>query len=209
MTSHYFLWPSLTVHHFSFRIWIRNEGFGFSQLLFIGIVVTPHAHGLLFSQTQYAAQIIGRVGMSIIALVLHLLTLSLNLVPTLTLHLLIRVCTIVLLVLSSISPLLILTSLTLYNRFVFICLLPIINIWAHLSALFVIFRVLSLMVSTSINLLYIIREKVARDEVRVLHVPSRYQIADIFTKGLPRVLFNDFQDSLSIRLPPASTAGVC
>ncbi|MCI76187.1 copia protein, partial [Trifolium medium] len=29
----------------------------------------------------------------------------------------------------------------------------------------------------------------------------------IFTKGLPRILFDDFQTSLSIREPPASTAG--
>ncbi|KAG5028980.1 hypothetical protein JHK87_012494 [Glycine soja] len=57
--------------------------------------------------------------------------------------------------------------------------------------------------------IHFIREKVARGEVRVLHVPSRYQIADIFTKGLPRVLFNDFWDSLSIREPPASTEGEC
>ncbi|XP_021721680.1 uncharacterized protein LOC110689249 [Chenopodium quinoa] len=48
-----------------------------------------------------------------------------------------------------------------------------------------------------------VREKVARGEVRVLHVPSRHQIADIFTKGLPRVLFEDFKDSLSVRPPPA------
>ncbi|GJZ47416.1 copia protein [Tanacetum coccineum] len=33
-------------------------------------------------------------------------------------------------------------------------------------------------------------------------------IADIFTKGLPRVLFDDFRDNLSIRPPPASIAGV-
>ena len=57
--------------------------------------------------------------------------------------------------------------------------------------------------------IHFVREKVARGEVRVLHVPSRYQIADIFTKGLPRVLFNDFRDILSIREPPASTEGEC
>jgi histone deacetylase 1/2 len=56
--------------------------------------------------------------------------------------------------------------------------------------------------------IHFVREKVARGHVRVLHVPSRYQIADIFTKGLPLVLFQDFRDSLSIREPPASTAGV-
>lgn len=57
--------------------------------------------------------------------------------------------------------------------------------------------------------IHFVREKVARGQVRVLHVPSRYQIADIFTKGLPRILFDEFRDSLSIRKPPASTAGVC
>ncbi|WOH09590.1 hypothetical protein DCAR_0729048 [Daucus carota subsp. sativus] len=48
---------------------------------------------------------------------------------------------------------------------------------------------------------------VARGQVRVLHVPSRYQIADIFTKGLPRVLFEEFRNSLSVGKPPALTAG--
>ncbi|KAK4350669.1 hypothetical protein RND71_029982 [Anisodus tanguticus] len=54
-----------------------------------------------------------------------------------------------------------------------------------------------------------VREKVARGQVRVCHVLSRYQIADIFTKGLPSVLFEDFRDSLSVRRSPAMTAGVC
>ena len=57
--------------------------------------------------------------------------------------------------------------------------------------------------------IHFVREKVARGQVRVLHVPSHYQIADIFTKGLPLVLFEDFRDSLSVRRSPASTAGVC
>jgi hypothetical protein len=56
--------------------------------------------------------------------------------------------------------------------------------------------------------IHFVREKVARGQARVLHVPSRHQIADIFTKGLPRVLFDDFRTSLSVREPPASTAGV-
>nr|GEX12510.1 hypothetical protein [Tanacetum cinerariifolium] len=34
--------------------------------------------------------------------------------------------------------------------------------------------------------------------VCVLHVPSRYQFADIFTKGLPSALFEEFRTSLSI-----------
>ncbi|GKD75815.1 ribonuclease H-like domain-containing protein [Tanacetum coccineum] len=43
-------------------------------------------------------------------------------------------------------------------------------------------------------------------QVCVLHVPSRYQFADIFTKGLPSALFEEFRTSLSIRCPPALTA---
>lgn len=57
--------------------------------------------------------------------------------------------------------------------------------------------------------IHFVREKVARGHVRVLHVPSRYQLADIFTKGLPLILFEDFRDSLSVQKPPATTAGVC
>ncbi|GAA0146675.1 hypothetical protein LIER_06572 [Lithospermum erythrorhizon] len=55
--------------------------------------------------------------------------------------------------------------------------------------------------------IHFVREKVALGHVRVLHVPSRYQIADIFTKGLP-LLFTDFRNSLSVRPPPTSTDGV-
>ncbi|GKF64915.1 ribonuclease H-like domain-containing protein, partial [Tanacetum coccineum] len=42
--------------------------------------------------------------------------------------------------------------------------------------------------------------------VRVLHVPSHFQYTDIFTKGLPSALFEDFRSSLSVRPPPAPTA---
>lgn len=56
--------------------------------------------------------------------------------------------------------------------------------------------------------IHFVREKVALSHVRVIHVPSAYQYADIFTKGLPRQLFLDFRSSLSIRPPPALTAGV-
>nr|GEY45729.1 NBS-containing resistance-like protein [Tanacetum cinerariifolium] len=55
--------------------------------------------------------------------------------------------------------------------------------------------------------IHFVREHVARGQVRVLHVPSRYQLADIFTKGISRVRFDDFRDSLNIRPPTASTAG--
>jgi len=56
--------------------------------------------------------------------------------------------------------------------------------------------------------IHFVREKVACGQVRVLHVPSRYEIADIFTKGLPLQLFDDFRDSLNIRQPLVSTTGV-
>ncbi|KAK9050835.1 hypothetical protein SSX86_030191 [Deinandra increscens subsp. villosa] len=56
--------------------------------------------------------------------------------------------------------------------------------------------------------IHFVREKVAKGLVRVLHVPSRFQIADIFTKGLPKILFEDFRSSLNVREPPVSTAGV-
>ncbi|GKC38531.1 ribonuclease H-like domain-containing protein [Tanacetum coccineum] len=51
-----------------------------------------------------------------------------------------------------------------------------------------------------------VRDLVAAGQVRVLHVPSRYQYADIFTKELPSALFEEFRTSLSVRCPPASTA---
>ena len=57
--------------------------------------------------------------------------------------------------------------------------------------------------------IHFVREQVALDRVRVLHVPSSYQYTDVFTKGLPRHLFLDFRSSLSVHPPPALTAGVC
>ncbi|GJS79569.1 ribonuclease H-like domain-containing protein [Tanacetum coccineum] len=45
------------------------------------------------------------------------------------------------------------------------------------------------------------------DNVRVLHVPSRFQYADIFTKGLPSALFEEFRSSLSVRPHLALTTG--
>ncbi|GKC42873.1 ribonuclease H-like domain-containing protein [Tanacetum coccineum] len=57
--------------------------------------------------------------------------------------------------------------------------------------------------------IHFVRDLVAAGEVRVLHVPSHYQFADIFTKGLPSALFEEFCSSLSVRCPPAPTAGEC
>ncbi|GKE39341.1 ribonuclease H-like domain-containing protein [Tanacetum coccineum] len=57
--------------------------------------------------------------------------------------------------------------------------------------------------------IHFVRDLVATGQVRVLHVPSRFQYADIFTKGLPSSLFDEFRDSLSVRCTPAPTVGEC
>ncbi|GJY48354.1 ribonuclease H-like domain-containing protein [Tanacetum coccineum] len=57
--------------------------------------------------------------------------------------------------------------------------------------------------------IHFVRDLVAAGQVRVLHVPSRYQFADIFTKGLLSSLFEEFRSSLSVRCPPAPTAKEC
>jgi hypothetical protein len=51
--------------------------------------------------------------------------------------------------------------------------------------------------------LHFVRDRVTTGEVKVLHVPSASQFADIFTKGLPSPLFLDFRDSLNIRRLPS------
>ncbi|GJY90096.1 ribonuclease H-like domain-containing protein [Tanacetum coccineum] len=55
-----------------------------------------------------------------------------------------------------------------------------------------------------------------RNLLRELHTPLLYatlvyceNYADIFTKGLPSVLFEEFRTSLSVRSSPAQTAGEC
>nr|GEX25458.1 ribonuclease H-like domain-containing protein [Tanacetum cinerariifolium] len=55
--------------------------------------------------------------------------------------------------------------------------------------------------------IHFVRDLVATGQVRVLHVPSRFQYAYIFNKGLPSALFDEFRDSLSVRCTPAPTAG--
>ncbi|KAJ0542483.1 putative RNA-directed DNA polymerase [Helianthus annuus] len=68
----------------------------------------------------------------------------------------------------------------------------------------------SLVYCDNINAIYLSGNPVQhqRGSVRVLHIPTRFQVADIFTKGLPKVLFDDFWSSLSIRPPLTSTAVV-
>jgi hypothetical protein len=46
--------------------------------------------------------------------------------------------------------------------------------------------------------LHFIREKVAIGQVRVLHAPTTSQFVDVFTKGLPSSVFEEFRSSLNI-----------
>jgi len=55
--------------------------------------------------------------------------------------------------------------------------------------------------------IHFVREKVALGEVRVLHVPSSHQFADIMTKGLSVQLFDEFKSSLGVRQAPPAIAG--
>nr|GEU30044.1 ribonuclease H-like domain-containing protein [Tanacetum cinerariifolium] len=54
--------------------------------------------------------------------------------------------------------------------------------------------------------IHFVRDMVTAGDVRVLHVPSRFQYADIFIKGLPSALFEEFRSSLSVHPPSAQTA---
>nr|GEW33734.1 ribonuclease H-like domain-containing protein [Tanacetum cinerariifolium] len=54
--------------------------------------------------------------------------------------------------------------------------------------------------------IHFVHDLVAASQVRVLHVPSRYQFANIFTKGLPSALFEEFRSSLSVGCPPTLTS---
>jgi hypothetical protein len=57
--------------------------------------------------------------------------------------------------------------------------------------------------------LHFVRERVALGAVRVLHVPTTMQFADVFTKGLPSSVFSDFRSSLNVRSIDVPTAGGC
>jgi hypothetical protein len=46
--------------------------------------------------------------------------------------------------------------------------------------------------------LHFVRDCVAIGDVRVLHVPTTSQFADIFTKGLPSSTFSEFRSSLNV-----------
>ena len=57
--------------------------------------------------------------------------------------------------------------------------------------------------------LHFVRERVAIGDVRVLHVPTTSQFADIFTKGLPTSVFSEFRSSLNICSIDVPTAEGC
>nr|GEY67168.1 ribonuclease H-like domain-containing protein [Tanacetum cinerariifolium] len=57
--------------------------------------------------------------------------------------------------------------------------------------------------------IHFVRDLVATGLVRVSHVPSHHQFADIFTKELSSALFEEFRSSLSVRCPPAQIAREC
>jgi hypothetical protein len=57
--------------------------------------------------------------------------------------------------------------------------------------------------------IHFVREKVALGKLRVLQIPSARQFADIFTKGLPMSLFEEFCSSLCVGETTAATAGGC
>jgi len=57
--------------------------------------------------------------------------------------------------------------------------------------------------------LHFVRERVATGDVRVLHVPTSSQYADIFTKGLPSSIFTEFRSSLNVQAADDQTTGAC
>jgi len=57
--------------------------------------------------------------------------------------------------------------------------------------------------------LHFVRERVAIGDVRVLHVPTSSQYADIFTKGLPSSVFTEFRSSLNVQAADDQTVGAC
>nr|GFA43073.1 ribonuclease H-like domain-containing protein [Tanacetum cinerariifolium] len=57
--------------------------------------------------------------------------------------------------------------------------------------------------------IHFVRDLVSTGRIPVLHVPSHYQCADIFTKGLPTTLFDEFLSSLSVHSSPAQTTEGC
>ena len=57
--------------------------------------------------------------------------------------------------------------------------------------------------------IHFVRERVQLGDLRVLHVPTDEQYADIMTKGLPTSMFQEFHSSLCVVPMTQQTAGGC
>ncbi|GKB22692.1 ribonuclease H-like domain-containing protein [Tanacetum coccineum] len=57
--------------------------------------------------------------------------------------------------------------------------------------------------------IHFVHDMVAQGQVCVLHVSSRYEYADIFTKGLLSLLFEEFRTSVSVRPSSAKITRKC
>ncbi|GJS17817.1 ribonuclease H-like domain-containing protein [Tanacetum coccineum] len=57
--------------------------------------------------------------------------------------------------------------------------------------------------------IHFVRDMIARGQVRVLHAPSRYQYVDIFTKGLPSALFEEFRFDAQYYLSERACSSNC
>ena len=57
--------------------------------------------------------------------------------------------------------------------------------------------------------IHFVRERVALGQFRVLHIPTRQQLADIMTKGLRSDVFSEFRSSLCVAGDDVTTAGGC
>ena len=57
--------------------------------------------------------------------------------------------------------------------------------------------------------IHFVRERVALGDFRVLHIPTKQQLADVMTKGLPTDTFLQFRFSLCVAPSDVTTAGGC
>jgi hypothetical protein len=53
---------------------------------------------------------------------------------------------------------------------------------------------------------HFVRERMALGDIRVLHVPTRQQLADVMTKELPMNVFQEFRSSLCVATDDVTTA---
>jgi len=56
--------------------------------------------------------------------------------------------------------------------------------------------------------IHFLRENVENGEVDIHYVPTAYQIADVFTKGLLRSRFQLLRDKLNLKLSPVQKTGL-